>query len=470
MILLGAWFFQVFTDLEIASRLMAAILGVVITAIITQLLLQGQTDKEEHLRKSQQEWQIAHDRNNTVFGEKLKIYQKFLDTLYNSVKDGELTESEKLELQYQTSLVAMHCNPENIQQLSNAVKQVVGTVCGKAIQNSPNKDILLKTLFDVVEALRKDLYDKDFIDFPEKVKENTVKNFNEAYSNAKEGHDKEYDDKQHLSIDLNVLSDIKHVLKSGKMELVTKDESQTKAKVYDTTLWDAAVKEWQGQHWEVKALESEEYPLEITRGDNYPGRIDMGFYRGHYYIQAKYADDGLFAKCLKQEKGGYKQQDMWYEYPLLSYDYSKGEFIDGFKSSVELQKYIINKVKYLLSVIEKNYKTTQWMQEVGDLKGWNLYVWRWSTLACESQSEDSGKIYLDTMPDLAGGDFAVIRIGNRALDVPQLEQTLKDIGAPSTDISNKKDCWAILEETKSLEPKEIGDRLKYWIKQISKKQ
>ena len=57
MILLGAWFFQVFTDLEIASRLMAAILGVVITAIITQLLLQGQTDKEEHLRKNQQEWQ-----------------------------------------------------------------------------------------------------------------------------------------------------------------------------------------------------------------------------------------------------------------------------------------------------------------------------------------------------------------------------------------------------------------------------
>ena len=168
MILLGAWFFQVFTDLEIASRLMAAILGVVITAIITQLLLQGQTDKEEHLRKSQREWQekqaqkseewrIAHDRSNTVFGEKLKIYQKFLGTLYNAVKDGELTESEKLELQYQTSLVAMHCNPENIQQLSNAVKLVIGGVCGKETQNSPNKDILLKTLFEVVETLSKEL-------------------------------------------------------------------------------------------------------------------------------------------------------------------------------------------------------------------------------------------------------------------------------------------------------------------------
>lgn len=129
---------------------MAAILGVVITASITQLLLEGQTEKELRLKEGQannqresdekqkewqenqtrkaqewqdeqarkaEEWRLMHDRSNVVFGEKLKIYQKFLDTLYNAVKDGELTESEKLELQYQTSLVAMHCEPENIQNL-----------------------------------------------------------------------------------------------------------------------------------------------------------------------------------------------------------------------------------------------------------------------------------------------------------------------------------------------------------------
>lgn len=38
-ILIGAWYFQVFTDYEVPSRILAAILGVVITAIITQLLL-----------------------------------------------------------------------------------------------------------------------------------------------------------------------------------------------------------------------------------------------------------------------------------------------------------------------------------------------------------------------------------------------------------------------------------------------
>lgn len=45
-ILIGAWYFQVFTDYEVPSRILAAILGVVITAIITQLLLSSQTNKE----------------------------------------------------------------------------------------------------------------------------------------------------------------------------------------------------------------------------------------------------------------------------------------------------------------------------------------------------------------------------------------------------------------------------------------
>lgn len=204
--------------MELPGRIMAAILGVVITASITQLLLEGQTEKELRLKEGQannqresdekqkewqenqtrkaqewqdeqarkaEEWRLMHDRSNVVFGEKLKIYQKFLDTLYNAVKDGELTESEKLELQYQTSLVAMHCEPENIQKLSGAVNQVITVVCEPSKKRSPNENALLKTLFDVVEALRKDLYAKDFKPFPNDVKEQTIGNFNAAYSKAK---------------------------------------------------------------------------------------------------------------------------------------------------------------------------------------------------------------------------------------------------------------------------------------------
>ena len=451
----------VFTYQDFPARLMAAILGVVITATITVVLLNGQTKKEQTTK-----------RDSKVFEEKLKIYQKFLETLYNAVKNGVLTESEKLELQYQTSLVAMLCAPKNIQRLSEAVKKVIMSVCERDAKSSPNKNILLQTLFEVVQALRKDLNPdgtKEFL-FSKEIKEETVKNFNDAYNIAKEGNEEEEKKEiQQLVVDLNVLSDINHVLKTGKMELVTTSQTNGQTnKVYDTTLWDAAVLKWRENHWTVKALESEENPLEITRDNGYPGRIDMGFYRDHYYIQAKYANDGIFAKCLKKENGGYKQQDMWYEYPALSYEFSKGEFIDGFKSSPKLQKYIIDRIDYLLDVIEKNYRTTQWKNAVGEQKGWSLYVWYWSTLACESQSGDKGTIYMDTMLNPEDGESAVIRIGNRSNDIELLKRTLGNLNV-STDIENEKDCWTTLDKIDTIKPEEVGKRLKYWIGKLSGK-
>lgn len=78
--------------MELPGRIMAAILGVVITASITQLLLEGQTEKELRLKEEQankqreldekqkewqekqarisEEWRLKHDRSNTVLGRK----------------------------------------------------------------------------------------------------------------------------------------------------------------------------------------------------------------------------------------------------------------------------------------------------------------------------------------------------------------------------------------------------------------
>ena len=281
----------VFSYQDFPARLMAAILGVVITATITVVLLDGQSKKEQTAK-----------RNSKVFEEKLKIYKNFLDTLYGAVKDEELTDKEKIELQYQTSLVAMHCEPENILKLSEAVKKVITMMCKPDRQRSSNNNVLLETLFDVVEALRKDLYAKDDIKtFSDDVRQRTIDNFNVAYSNAKEGNTDVNDNKQHLSVDLNVLSDISCIFKSGKigsMEEVKPIESglsSEKQKAYNTSEWNLAVKDWQSQGWEVKALESEDCPLEITRNDGNPGKIDMGFYNGHYYLQAGYEGDSNFS-------------------------------------------------------------------------------------------------------------------------------------------------------------------------------
>ena len=232
----------VFTYQDFPARLMAAILGVVITATITVVLLDGQSKKEQTAK-----------RNSKVFEEKLKIYQNFLSTLYDVVKDRKLTEEEKLQLEFQTSLVAMHCKPKSLNLVSAAVRNVISSFCPsneKEKQKSQGNIPLLESLLSVVEALRIDLYgvdkekdaeknddDLNKMLFSSEIKDKTIKNFKEAYK-----------------------------------ETADSDE------VEPLETWEQAVKKWQDAGWIVKSMESEDCPLQITRNDGNPGMIDMGFY------------------------------------------------------------------------------------------------------------------------------------------------------------------------------------------------
>lgn len=428
----------VFTYQDFPARLMAAILGVVITATITVVLLDGQSKKEQTAK-----------RNSKVFEEKLKIYQDFLTTLYDVVKDRKLTEDEKLQLEFKTSLVAMHCKPKNLDSVSAAVRKVISSFCpsDEKKQNSQGNIPLLKSLLDVVEALKIDLYnidtekdgkkddnDLDKMLFSSAIKTNTINNFQKAY-----------------------------------VETADKEETES----LDT--WSQAIKKWQSKGWTVKALESEDDPLLITRNDGNPGRINMGFYNGHYYLQAGYEGDGNFSKCLKWDNGGRRQYDLWYEFPALSMDVPQGGFIDKFKSSPELQQYIIKKVNYLIEVINKEHRTIQWMKAVGEHKDWQIFTWYWSTLACEWQNDEEGKVYMDTMPDDKDSSKVIVKLGNRANNVELLKRTLERIGhADKTSaIDTTDNCYVTIATIDSLEPdteaNTVAGKLKDLIKDITYK-
>ncbi len=397
----------VFTYQDFPARLMAAILSVVITATITVILLDGQSKKEQMAK-----------RNSKVFEEKLRIYQDFITTLYNVVKDRKLTEDEKLLLEFKTSLVAMHCKPKNLDSVSAAVCKVISSFCPsdeKKKQNSQGNIPLLESLLGVVEALKIDLYnvdvekdakmsgdDLDKMLFSSAIKTNTINNFQQAY--VETADEEEYDSK-------------------------------------DT--WQQAVENWQDKGWTVdKEMESEECPLLITRNDGNPGMIDMGFYDNHYYLQARYEGDINFSKCLKWDNGGRRQRELWWEYPPLSMDVPEGGFIGKFKSSLELQQYIIKRVDYLMSVIMREHRTIRWMKAVGEHKDWKLFTWYWSTLACECQSDDDGKVYMDAMPDDKESSKIVVKLGNRANDVELLKQTLERIGHTDkiSDVDTADEC------------------------------
>ena len=73
-----AVYLRLYTGKELWYEMFAAIIGVIITAIITMMLLVGQTDSDER-----------REKKGKVFEEKLRIYQEYLETLYNVIKAGQ---------------------------------------------------------------------------------------------------------------------------------------------------------------------------------------------------------------------------------------------------------------------------------------------------------------------------------------------------------------------------------------------
>lgn len=416
----------VFTLPDFPARLTAALLGTVLTATITAILFKGQAKKAKEDK-----------RDSKIFEEKLKIYQRFLSTLYNAIKDRNLTEEDKVKLEYQTSLVAIHCNPNNLVKLSETVYETIHNICpsDKTKKKSQEEEPMLRYFLEVVKVFKQDLYNNEEVFSPA-----IVDNFKNAYKET------QINDEDNAAIDDKTDESEKH------------------------SFWGSAVKKWQDAGWIVKSMESEDCPLKITRNDVKQGMIDMGFYDNHYYLQARYEGDWNFSKCLKWDNGGRRQRELWWEYPPLSMDVPKGGFIDKFKSSPELQQYIVKKVEYLMDVILKNDQTTRWMKEVGPHDDWTLFTWYWSTLACEYQKDDEGKVYMDTRPSDDNHNVAIIQLGNRANNVEMLKKTLARIGcADKIKDIDEKDCYVNLDTTTSIEPKVVGERLNYWIGKISEK-
>lgn len=455
--------FNVFTDLELPGRIMAAILGVVITATITQVLLQGQTQKEGTLKRS-----------SKIFEEKLKIYQNFLNCLYKAVKDGKLTDNEKMELQFQTSLVAMHCKSKNIISVSEAVRRVVSSTCPSEKSGSVGETDLLKSLFSVVEAFRQDLYDKDTETFANGTKDKTIENFSKAFCEAQGGED-EVSKPQKLTVDLNVLS---NSISTPSSETSTKgvtpsnnvlDETED-IKPSDITNWRKAVLEWEEQRWTVTGLSADKEDwLQIRPADeNNPTEISMGFYDNHYYIQAKYGNDSDFSKALKWDNGGRRSYGCWWEYlPEPFFNIPSGSLYETFVRNKSLQEHVIQRINYLMEIAKMHHRTTLWKNALGEQDKWHIWVWYWKYLACEWQTEKEGKVYVDIFPKEDEEGKVVFKLSNRNKDLDLLKQTLTRIGYQNRikDIQ-EDDCYIYIDTTSS-DTKEIADKARDLIKRIS---
>ena len=166
-----AWLCGAWLGLEIASQLFAAIAGAIIAAIITMLLLKGQSGTEE-----------LKERNMAIFNQKQEVYHRFLEEHHKIVQDGQITIGsrdskgkidssidELKDLIFQLGFLQLHTSEETIKNVLDELVKMIQALndfdsCNDETRQAEAPKFysrISNSLFSVVAVLRKDLYGKE---------------------------------------------------------------------------------------------------------------------------------------------------------------------------------------------------------------------------------------------------------------------------------------------------------------------
>ena len=134
---------------DIPSSFLGAAAGAAITAVVTLLLLQGQTRAEE-----------VKERNVAVFNEKTRIFKEFIKKIWEAWEDHKLESEEYLEL---TSIfyreLMLYLNDKSQQVIGNALLDM-GDCLDRDIDENENKkeeEKLRKNIVVIIDELIENL-------------------------------------------------------------------------------------------------------------------------------------------------------------------------------------------------------------------------------------------------------------------------------------------------------------------------
>lgn len=161
LLVLGASIiFQIFNVDTLLNRLYGSLIGVVLTAIVTVFLLQGQMQSQEKREKSVK-----------VFEKKQLVYHDFLVHLDRILQDGKLAIPERgsdepnelIELILQLGYIKLHAQEAHTRAITEQVTKILGILRQEQIQGVDSERTFYKSLaeeiFLLVTIMRRDLYD-----------------------------------------------------------------------------------------------------------------------------------------------------------------------------------------------------------------------------------------------------------------------------------------------------------------------
>lgn len=139
----SAILFRVFEIEILPSQFYGALIGVVITAIITVFLLQGQTANE-----------AQRDKDVKIFEEKIKVYSEFTEKMWAMLDDDEVTEEElKMLRNICFSKLVFYLDSDQITKIYNQITSI----------DFENADTAMKAIGEITFILQSSVNNDDNI-------------------------------------------------------------------------------------------------------------------------------------------------------------------------------------------------------------------------------------------------------------------------------------------------------------------
>lgn len=271
---------RLFSVKDLPFQTFAALIGVIITAIITGVLLKGQSDSERQ-QKEQSE----------IFKEKLATYNRFLDALRKYVTES--TVSNKKEVIFHAMALRMHTDAETINDIdANIIKLIKDTGGDSEVQT------LVESLSAIATIFCKELYGDTLGS-----NEANLSAFVDAISGSQEESSEE-----------------------EKLIDAAEEEKEDASAVQESAVmgWNDKQTQLKSQGWTIN-LGNDSFTLSSATT---PVVISVYRKKGKYVVEVIKEGDSEFSQTLKDNfKGSRRYGTWWRELPINNYGVTEGTLL-----------------------------------------------------------------------------------------------------------------------------------------------
>ncbi len=297
---------RLFSAADLPFQTFAALIGVIITAIITGILLKGQSDAEREQKERAE-----------IFKEKLASYNKFIDALCAYVTDS--TSQNKKALTFHTIALKMHSTSEDMAKHYHNVTAILAST-----GNKQETAALVNALNEIATSFRSELYGYENDD------DLSLRSIIADFTKAIEGSQEEPSDKE-------------------REDEIREDENEDKS-LSESSLpaWDTKLKELAALGWNIETAP------DMVKLSSAKTPVVISIYRkkGKYVIEATNPGDSDFSQRLKDSfKGSRRYGTWWRELPISNYGVTEGTLVAQLPTNARARASVIKWIDKLLQTI-----------------------------------------------------------------------------------------------------------------------